>query len=151
MYPLARGVAPVLVLVVAVAVLGASTSAAQIAGVVLVAAGVLLVRGPSGDARAADLALALAVAAAIAGYTLVDNEGIEYASAFAYLVLVLVPTAIVLPVGVAAVRGRRALSAQIRPATLAAAPGWSGRTRSSCSRSASPRPRRWPPSGRRAS
>jgi drug/metabolite transporter (DMT)-like permease len=122
-YPLARGVAPVLVLVVAVAVLGASTSAAQIGGIVLVAAGVLLVRGPSGDARAGDVALALAVAVAIAGYTLVDNEGILHASALAYLVLVIVPTAIVLPVGVAAARGRKALTAQIRPATLAAGVG----------------------------
>ena len=44
-YPLARGLAPVLVLVGAVAFTGAHTSAAQVCGVLLVAGGILLVRG----------------------------------------------------------------------------------------------------------
>ena len=44
-YPLARGSAPVLVLVVSAGILGAATSAWQVAGIVLVAAGVLAVRG----------------------------------------------------------------------------------------------------------
>src|SRR5438034_3778649 len=44
-YPLARGTAPVLVLVVGIVALGAATSWRQGAGVVFVAAGVLLVRG----------------------------------------------------------------------------------------------------------
>src|SRR5712691_5794499 len=43
-YPLARGLAPVLVLLIGVVALGAATSTWQGAGVVLVAAGVLLVR-----------------------------------------------------------------------------------------------------------
>ncbi len=54
-YPVARGVAPALVLVVSVIVLGHGTSAAQVAGVVLVGVGVLLVRGlrrPADSARA---------------------------------------------------------------------------------------------------
>src|SRR5438552_7989925 len=44
-YPLARGLAPVLVLAGALVVTGAGTSPRQIAGVVLVGAGIVLVRG----------------------------------------------------------------------------------------------------------
>ena len=44
-YPIARGAAPVMVLVVSVAVLGAALSTGEAAGVLAVAAGVLLVRG----------------------------------------------------------------------------------------------------------
>ena len=58
-YPVARGSAPVIVLVVSVAALGAAVSGLQAAGVLAVAAGVLLVRG-LGPGRGADLALALA-------------------------------------------------------------------------------------------
>ena len=84
-YPIARGSAPVLVLLVGVVVLGDSASAAEgFGGVLLVAAGVLLVRGIGGHARASDLALALAVAGCIAAYTLIDKRGIEYASPVVY-------------------------------------------------------------------
>ena len=63
------------------AALGAGASAGQAAGVVLVAAGVLLVRGVRGSRSAPrDLALALFVALCIGGYTLVDNEGVEHAA-----------------------------------------------------------------------
>src|SRR5919201_703495 len=44
-YPLARGSAPVLVLVVGAAFVGEGASAAQVAGVLLVATGIVLVRG----------------------------------------------------------------------------------------------------------
>src|SRR5207244_311541 len=43
-YPISRGVAPVLVLVLGVAVLGHATSPGQVLGVLLVCSGVLLVR-----------------------------------------------------------------------------------------------------------
>lgn len=92
-YPVARGVAPVLVLVGAVAA-GAAFGAWQALGVVLVGAGVMLVRGTGAHADPRGFALALTIAATIAGYTLVDNEGIEHASAIAYLELVLIPVAI---------------------------------------------------------
>ncbi len=83
-YPIARGSAPVLVLLVGVVVLGDSASAAEVGGVLLVAAGVLLVRGVGGHARASDVGLALAIAACIAAYTLIDKRGIEYASPVVY-------------------------------------------------------------------
>src|SRR3970282_43306 len=44
-YPIARGAAPVLVLLAGAALLDYSASAAEVGGVLLVAAGVLLVRG----------------------------------------------------------------------------------------------------------
>ena len=57
-YPVARGTAPVLVLLLAVAITGAGASVAQVAGVVAVGAGVLLVRGRGADVRPPDLVLA---------------------------------------------------------------------------------------------
>jgi len=93
-YPIARGSAPVLVLLVAVVVLGNSASAAEVGGVLLVAAGVLLVRGIGGRGGTRDLGLALAVAASIAAYTLVDKHGIEHASPIVDLELsMIVPAA----------------------------------------------------------
>ena len=58
-YPVARGVAPAIVLVVSVVALGHGTSVAQVAGVVLVGAGVLLVRGLRRPADPHALAFAL--------------------------------------------------------------------------------------------
>jgi drug/metabolite transporter (DMT)-like permease len=88
-YPLARGSAPVFVLLVSVVFLGVSLSAAAVIGVLLVSGGVLLVRGGGGRSL-----LALAVGACIAGYTLVDKEGIRHADALPYLELVLVVPAV---------------------------------------------------------
>jgi multidrug transporter EmrE-like cation transporter len=61
-YPLGRGLAPVLVLVVGVLALGAGTSAAQVAGVCLVGLGMLLVRGLRRPARAAGVVFGVAIA-----------------------------------------------------------------------------------------
>ena len=93
-YPVARGSAPVLVLVGA-AIVGATVGWVQGVGVVLVGGGIVLVRGLSGDADAAGLLLALAIGASVAGDTHVDTQGIEHARVIPYFVLVLVPTALV--------------------------------------------------------
>ncbi len=108
-YPIARGVAPVLVLVGAT-VAGVTLGPWQALGVVLVGGGVLLVRGLRGPVDGRGVALALVIAGTIAGYTLVDNEGIEHASAIAYLELVLLPVAVVAVLAHAAT-GRLAESA----------------------------------------
>ena len=119
-YPIARGSAPVLVLLVAVVVLGDSASAAEIAGVLFVAAGVLLVRGIGGHGRARDLGLALAVAASITAYTLVDKHGIEYASPIVYLELsMIVPAAGFLALTLAR-RGRAAVRGAVGVAAVTA-------------------------------
>ena len=94
-YPLSRGLAPVLVLIASVAVLSADVSRAEAVGVVGVGVGVLLVRDLRGRPGSSDVLLSLGIACAIAGYTLVDNEGVEHADALAYLALVLAPPALV--------------------------------------------------------
>jgi drug/metabolite transporter (DMT)-like permease len=85
-YPVARGAAPMLVLVASVVALAARPSALEVAGVVAVAGGILLVRGPRGGRG---VALGLAIACCIAGYTLLDSRGVRHANAIAYLDVVL--------------------------------------------------------------
>jgi drug/metabolite transporter (DMT)-like permease len=116
-YPLARGGAPVFVLLGAV-LLGAAPSAGQIAGVLLVAVGVVLVRGLRGADRAGT-AFGLLIALCIAGYTLVDNGGIEHATPIAYLELVLLPVALAGAVSVGPERLRAAYRPSLLPAALA--------------------------------
>lgn len=91
-YPIARGSAPVLVLVGA-AVVGATVGVAQAVGVILVGIGVILVRGARSRADARGFVLSLAIGGTIAGYTLVDKEGIQHAAPLPYLVLALAPVA----------------------------------------------------------
>jgi drug/metabolite transporter (DMT)-like permease len=105
-YPLTRGLAPVLVLVVSVAVLGHAVSVAEIAGVLVIAVGVLLVRGPEGHGDARAFLVVATIAATIAAYTLVDRVGIHHAGAITYFVLVLAGPSLVYPpiAGLGAVR-----------------------------------------------
>ena len=121
-YPVARGSAPVLVLAAAT-VFGATVSGLQAVGVVLVAGGVLLVRGLSGPTDRRGLLLALAIGAVIAGYTLADKEGIEHASPIAYLELVLAPAALVAVSLELRSDGGRALRAALDRRSVAAAAG----------------------------
>ena len=116
-YPLSRGGAPVFVLLGAIA-LGAAPTAAEVAGVLLVAAGVVLVRGLHGGDRVGT-AFGLALALCIAGYTLVDNAGIEHADPIAYLELVLIPVALAGAVAVGPTRLRAAYRPALLPAALA--------------------------------
>ena len=73
-YPTARGAAPVFVLLAGVLVLGQQLGALAAAGVGVVAAGIVLVRGPSGPAGAGDLLseldLAIASFTTLSGYAL---------------------------------------------------------------------------------
>ena len=113
-YPIARGGAPVLVLLGGLAI-GDRPSALAATGVVVVALGVLAVRGGGhGEQRA--LLLGVAVAACIAAYTLLDSRGIEHASPITYLELDLLPVSVA---ALAATRGTR-LRAELRPATVVA-------------------------------
>jgi drug/metabolite transporter (DMT)-like permease len=118
-YPLTRGLAPVLVLVVSVAVLGHAISRAEVAGVLTIAAGVVLVSGrrAPGDARA--LLAVATIAASIAGYTLVDRAGIQHAGALTYFVLVLAGPCLVYPPLVGRAPIRRALGPWTAAAALA--------------------------------
>jgi drug/metabolite transporter (DMT)-like permease len=118
-YPIARGAAPVLVLVGATAA-GAVLGGLQALGVVLVGGGLLLVRGVRGPVDGKGVALALLIAATIAGYTLVDKEGIEHASAVAYLELVLLPVAVVAVLGQVLTGGAASLRAAVGLSAVAA-------------------------------
>ena len=118
-YPIARGSAPVLVLAISVLALNAPVSVAAAAGVLAVTAGVLLVRGVGSAAvEVVSLVLALGVGACIAGYTLVDDHGIQHAGAIPYFELVLILCGIpyALAVGPRKVRAavdKRALAAGV--------------------------------------
>ena len=92
-YPIARGSAPILVLIGATAA-GVTLGVVHAAGVLLVGLGVVLVRGVHGAVDRRGVLLSLAIGATIAGYTLVDNEGIEHAGTLPYLELVLAPVAV---------------------------------------------------------
>lgn len=86
-YPLMRGTAPLLVALVSGAVLGERLSGEAVAGVVIICAGVLTMalsqRGRQRDFRT--MGFALANAAVIAAYTLVDGVGARRSGdAFAY-------------------------------------------------------------------
>src|SRR5919199_6502991 len=59
-YPLARGLAPVLALVIVVVVVGASPTVGEAAGVAAVTAGILLVRGLRHGGRGSGLAIVIA-------------------------------------------------------------------------------------------
>lgn len=87
-YPIARGLAPVLVLVGSVLFLNAGASLVQAAGVLFVGLGVVLVRGLRAPARFSDVAIAATIALLIASYTLIDQQGLKYADPLPYLVLV---------------------------------------------------------------
>ncbi len=123
-YPLARGGAPVLVLIVGVAVLGISASPIQALGVAGVGCGVLLVRGLRIDVSAVKgSALSLTVAGCIAGYTLTDKYGIRHANPLAYVELeMLLPTVVYAGV-VARLRGRRRMRAACTSANAIAGIG----------------------------
>ena len=119
-YPIARGSAPVLVLVAGAIAVGATVSLPAAVGVVVVGVGIVLVRGSSASGRPRDLALALAVGACIAGYTLVDKHGIVHAAPITYLVLVLGIPALIYALAVWRVRGGAALRTAVnRPVLLA--------------------------------
>ena len=120
-YPLARGSAPVLVLIGSVAVLGRGPGIAEAIGVVVIAAGVLLVRGMGSHADTRGTLLALAIGASIAAYTLVDKEGLQHAGPLPYLELVLAGPALVYAAAIAAAKGRQAVRAEIGAVQPAAA------------------------------
>lgn len=88
-YPVARGLAPALLLPIA-ALTGFSWW--SVLGVLTITAGVLLTAWGEADRRS--LLSAVPVAACIAGYTMVDAHGLRYADPAAYLWLTMVPVVV---------------------------------------------------------
>jgi drug/metabolite transporter (DMT)-like permease len=120
-YPIARGVAPVLVLVISVLFLDAEVGLSAALGVLAVTGGVLLVRGVRASrAHTAALAFALGVGACIAGYTLVDDHGVRHAAAIPYFECILVLVAIPYVSTIAVKRGMAPMRAAIDRRSLPA-------------------------------
>ena len=117
-YPLARGGAPVLVLLIGVLFLGRGTSWSQAAAVALIVGGVLLVRG-LGQADARGVAFGLSIAACIA-YTLIDKHGITHAGPITYLELSMLGPTAVYTAAILRTKGGAAVRAAVAPATIAA-------------------------------
>jgi drug/metabolite transporter (DMT)-like permease len=109
-YPVARGLAPVFVLVGAVVLTGAGTTPMQVVGVLLVAAGILLVRGAR---RGKGAVLAVGIACVIATYTVVDKHGVVHASPVAYLELMCIFAGGAYAGRIAATRGTAVLRAEL--------------------------------------
>lgn len=119
-YPLARGLAPILVLAGAVAFTGAGTTPRQVAGVLLVASGILLVRGPR---RGRGALLAVLIAGMIASYTVVDKHGVQYVSPLAYLEIMSAATGLAYAGWIVFDRGAGPLRAELNRRSIAAGVG----------------------------
>ncbi len=120
-YPIARGVAPVLVLAISVVFLDAHVGVIAAVGVLAVTGGVLLVRGVRGSrSDVTALGFALGVGACIAGYTLVDDHGVRHAGAIPYFECILVLVAVPYVSTVAARRGIAPLRAAVDRRSLPA-------------------------------
>ena len=81
-YPIARGSAPLLAVVIGIAVLGERLTALQLAGVALLLGGILAVTLPQTSGRATLPALMTGVA--IAAYTAVDRVGVRLTLPWVY-------------------------------------------------------------------
>jgi drug/metabolite transporter (DMT)-like permease len=116
-FPLARGLAPVLVLLIGLVALHDRASAGELAGVLLVAVGATAVRGIKIKGGLADTGIALLIAVCIAGYTLVDKHGVSLASPAAYLEAVMALLVLPYLALVARTRGLQPLRRELRPRT----------------------------------
>jgi drug/metabolite transporter (DMT)-like permease len=125
-YPIARGSAPVIVLLISVLALGATVSVVAAVGVVVIAVGIVLVRGLGHSGHLFNLMLALAVGACIAGYTLVDKHGIAHADPLSYLEIVFSVTAVGYVAGTLRLRGAAALRAGLRGSNVLVGIGFVG-------------------------
>ena len=92
-YPVARGMGPVLLLAVGTGFLGVGAGVPDVVGVLLVSGGILLVRKP-GKADLGGIVLAVLVGLCIMGFTLIDREGIKHMATVPFFSLALAPVAI---------------------------------------------------------
>jgi drug/metabolite transporter (DMT)-like permease len=120
-YPLARGLGPVLVLGFSVPVLALPRAPGEVAGVALVGLGVVLVGGlRAGRVDVAGIGLAMAIGACIAAYTLIDKGGMQFARPLPYLWLEMVLLLPLLALATLWRDGRAALRAEFRPVSAVA-------------------------------
>ncbi|WP_326763878.1 DMT family transporter [Streptomyces sp. NBC_01591] len=119
MYPIARGTAPLLVAVASVTLLGRPIAAAEMAGVLVISAGLAglaFADGWPGRAQLPALGAAVATGAVIAAYTVVDGTGVHRSqTVIGYIAWLFLCQGPVLPLLALARRGRPLL-AQLKPA-----------------------------------
>lgn len=113
-YPVARGLAPVLVLLVGTGFLGVVAKPLDIVGVLIVSAGILLVRRP-GAAEFKGIALGIVISFCIMGFTLIDREGIQHAGTIPFFSMAVLPVAIA---GLALRRGAVLKAMDLRTAAI---------------------------------
>ncbi|MET0773765.1 MAG: DMT family transporter [Candidatus Limnocylindrales bacterium] len=118
-YPVARGLSPVLVLVGSVLWLQEPASPIAFVGIAMVAVGVVLVRGLRAPASVADVVLAAVIGLCIAGYTLADQQGVRHADPITYLLLVVGIPAVAWCGWLAVADGPARLRAALRPPIVA--------------------------------
>jgi drug/metabolite transporter (DMT)-like permease len=116
-FPLARGMAPVLVLLIGLVALHLHASAGELVGVLMVAVGAVAVRGIRLAGGFADTGIALLIAVCIAGYTLVDKHGVSLASPFAYFEVVMILLGVPYLAMVVRAKGLQPLRRELRPRT----------------------------------
>jgi uncharacterized membrane protein len=89
-YPVARGSAPVVALLLTIAITTSLPSAAIAIGIGVIVAGILAVRGFGGDAAPRDVRLGAAIGCLIGGYGVTDAAGLRHAAPLPYLFLVMI-------------------------------------------------------------
>lgn len=118
MYPLARGTSPWVVALLSVLVLGQALPAGELAGVLVLSAGLAALAfadGIPGRRQLPALGAALGTGVIIASYTVVDGTGVRHAgSVLGYVGWLFLFQALPLPLAALAIRGRALLPA-LRP------------------------------------
>ncbi len=114
-YPLARGTAPLIVAVFSALVLGVTFASIEIAAILLISAGILLMAlkgGALGRMQGKALFYALGTAGFTASYTLVDGIGARVAqTASGFVLWLMICDAVLMAIYAAATRGRSAFPA----------------------------------------
>lgn len=119
-YPLARGTSPWTVALVAATVLGQRLPPLELAGVLIISAGLMslvLLGGRTARAPLSALGAAFGTGLMIAGYTVVDGVGVHRAPVMAYIGWLFLLQGPVMPV-LALVRRGRDLPARLRPSLV---------------------------------
>ena len=118
MYPLARGTSPWLVALVSATFLGRALPAAEVAGVIVISAGLIglaFADGVPGRTRLPAVAAALGTGVMIAAYTIVDGTGVRHSgTVLGYIAWIFLCQGPILPIAALALRGRT-LPAALRP------------------------------------
>lgn len=116
-YPIARGSAPLLAVIVGIALLGERLASLQFAGIAILLVGILAVSVSQTRGRATIPALLTGVA--IAGYTSVDRIGVRISEPwlYAWLLFVLITFEVAISLSIASWLGRKT--------EVAGPPGWS--------------------------